>query len=178
MPSQATTFLLWWGLRLSLIAGCLAVVLRSFQQQTPLSLQEPPNKTNTTKTICYQGIRPSSHSPTIPNACLTVDPATGLFTRDVVPRSDVDGDVEVKKGYALPGLWDGHGHLLQYGEFLHSVDLFGAASAAEVRERVARYLEGKPPGVGGRGEWIRGVGWDQMVMGGMPSAVSFLGICW
>ncbi|KAK1828138.1 hypothetical protein QBC39DRAFT_374948 [Podospora conica] len=172
MVSQAITFLLWWGLRLSLVVGCLAVVLRSFQpQQHPLSQDLTP-KTNTTKTICYQGIRPSSRSPTIPDACLVVDPATGLFTSDVVPRSEVDGadGVELRDGYVLPGLWDGHGHLLQYGEFLHSVDLFGATSPAEVRERVARYLEGKPPGVGGKGEWIRGVGWDQMVMGGMPSA--------
>lgn len=79
-----------------------------------------------------------------------------------------------RRGYVLPGLWDGHGHLLQYGEFLHSADLFGAGSPAEVRRRLRAYLaenRDANPGLGGSGEWVRGVGWDQMIMGGMPFAV-------
>ena len=172
MPAAATSFLLWWGLRLSLVAGCLAVVLRSWQQQQqqqqPLSLVPQKN----TRKLCYDGIRPSSASPTVPDACLVVDLDTGLFSRDVVPRSELGEDVEERKGYVLPGPWDGHGHLLQYGEFLHSVDLFGAGSADDVRKRVVEYLD-RNPEVGGKGEWVRGVGWDQMVMGEMPTAVSF-----
>jgi hypothetical protein len=82
-----------------------------------------------------------------------------------------DEQPEIRKGYVLPGLWDGHGHLLQYGEFLHSADLFGADSPEEVRRRLRVYLAANP-GVGGKGEWARGIGWDQMVMGGMPFAVS------
>lgn len=63
-----------------------------------------------------------------------------------------------------------HGHLQQYGEFLHSVDLFGSSSIADVRERLASYLA-KHDGVGSKDDWIRGIGWDQMALGGMPTAV-------
>lgn len=65
-----------------------------------------------------------------------------------------------------------HGHLQQYGEFLHSVDLFGSSSIADVRERLLSYLASHE-GVGGRDDWIRGIGWDQMALGGMPTAVRF-----
>jgi hypothetical protein len=82
-----------------------------------------------------------------------------------------DEQPEIRKGYVLPGLWDGHGHLLQYGEFLHSADLLGAVSPEVVRWRLWVYWAANP-GVGGNGEWARGIGWDQMVMGGMPFAVS------
>lgn len=77
----------------------------------------------------------------------------------------------VRPGYVLPGLWDGHAHLIPYGEFLHSVNLFGADSPEEVRRRLREYLDANP-GVGSKEEWGRGIGWDQMTMGGMPFAVS------
>lgn len=31
-------------------------------------------------------------------------------------------------GYAFPGFWDGHGHVLGYGEMLRSVSLYGSES--------------------------------------------------
>ena len=74
-------------------------------------------------------------------------------------------------GFVIPGLWDGHGHLLQYGEFLNSVDLFGSSSLADVLGRVGVYLS-EHPDIGTPEEWIRGVGWDQMAFGRMPTAVS------
>jgi predicted amidohydrolase YtcJ len=74
-------------------------------------------------------------------------------------------------GYVIPGLWDGHGHLLQYGEFLHSVDLFGSDSLDEVRRRIKVYLQDNP-GAGTSSSWLRGVGWDQTLLGRMPTAVS------
>ncbi|KAK4643053.1 hypothetical protein QC761_402580 [Podospora bellae-mahoneyi] len=101
--------------------------------------------------------------------CLGVDPSTGLITR-VFSRK---GEENKRKGYVLPGLWDGHGHLLQYGEFLHGVDLFGARSKEEVKARIKKYLESRKGegGVGSRGNWVRGVGWDQgLLREGMPTA--------
>ena len=35
-------------------------------------------------------------------------------------------DAAINKGYVIPGLWDGHGHILGYGEMLQSVRLYGA----------------------------------------------------
>lgn len=65
----------------------------------------------------------------------------------------------------------GHGHVLQYGEFLNSVDLFGSNSLEDVRGRLESYLSDHP-NAGTRKEWLRGLGWDQMALGQMPTAVS------
>lgn len=73
------------------------------------------------------------------------------------------------EGHVIPGLWDGHGHLLQYGEFLHSVDLFGAETLDDVRERVKKYVD-ENAGAGTKDNWVRGVGWDQTPFGRMPTA--------
>jgi hypothetical protein len=146
------------------------------------------------QTYCYQAVRTSAINPAPGVDCFSVSPASGTFTRvfrsssssssssdDANGDSDGDGEAEDghrhrrhrSTGYAIPGLWDGHGHLLQYGEFLHSADLFGARSPAEVRRRLRGYLARQRrdrPGVGGRHEWVRGIGWDQMLLGGMPTA--------
>ena len=73
-------------------------------------------------------------------------------------------------GHAYPGLWDGHGHLLQYGELLKSVDLFGSKSLDEAMGRVLSYAADHPD-AGTTSQWIRGVGWDQAAFGRMPTAV-------
>ena len=59
-------------------------------------------------------------------------------------------------GVALPGLQDAHGHVEGLGKSLESVDLRGAASYAELIERVALQAARQPPGT-----WIEGRGWDQ-----------------
>ncbi|HEC23948.1 MAG TPA: amidohydrolase [Chloroflexi bacterium] len=56
----------------------------------------------------------------------------------------------------IPGLVDAHVHLSWYADFLHTVDLTGAASAVEAVERVAERAARTEPG-----QWIRGRGWDQ-----------------
>ncbi|KAL2758684.1 hypothetical protein ACRALDRAFT_2099960 [Sodiomyces alcalophilus JCM 7366] len=115
------------------------------------------------RTYCYQGIR--THDVDQPMAqCFTVE--DGKFTR-VFPWDDAS--LTVRSGLVIPGLWDGHGHLLQYGEFLHSVDLFGASSLDDVRGRLRDYVRAHPD-AGTRQEWIRGVGWDQNIYGRMPTA--------
>lgn len=141
-----------WGSLLSvLIAVALAFTL---QRQKPLSCPS--------KTYCYKGIR--THNDAQPSAsCFSV--ADGVFTQ--VSSEEASN---VQDGYVIPGLWDGHGHLLDYGEFLNSVDLFGAQSLDEVRSRLKKYIAANP-GVGTRDNWIWGLGWDQAAFGRMPTAV-------
>lgn len=119
------------------------------------------------ETYCYQGVRTNGVTDASAN-CFSVS-STGKFTKVF----NVSGDSELAKtahsGYAMPGLWDGHGHLLQYGEFLNSVDLFGSTTMDEVRSRIRKYIE-EHPTAGSAREWIRGVGWDQMALGATPTA--------
>lgn len=146
-----------WGLILPLIVVAFAVAYRLQQPLTALEKENPI-------THCYKSIR--THDPEQAEAqCFTV--VDGVFTA-VGPS---DADHPTIDGYVIPGLWDGHGHLLQYGEFLHSVDLFGARSLEEVRNRIKSYIT-ENPGAGLKDNWVRGVGWDQTFFGRMPTAVS------
>lgn len=98
----------------------------------------------------------------------------GLFT-DVLEKHPTSNEDEILllNGYVLPGIIESHGHILQYGEMLESVSLFGTQSIDDVRTRIKDFLkthEGE--GYGTREKWIRGVGWDQTHFGGvMPTAV-------
>jgi predicted amidohydrolase YtcJ len=56
----------------------------------------------------------------------------------------------------LPGLIDTHGHLFGLALAYLEADLVGAASKAEVMERLRRFSEGLPEGA-----WLLGRGWDQ-----------------
>ena len=140
-------------LALAVLVGAAAVVLGYMTLQRPLG-----PAIGFDEVYCYDGVR--THDDEGPSA-------DGLFSR--VSSGEATEGVK-RDGYVIPGLWDGHGHLLPYGEFLHSVDLFGARSFEEVRERLAAYLE-KNPEVGTKDDWVRGVGWDQMALGKMPTAV-------
>ncbi|KAI1380662.1 amidohydrolase family-domain-containing protein [Hypoxylon crocopeplum] len=119
------------------------------------------------ETHCYQSVRTNSLAEPYVN-CFSVSPA-GRFSKVFTARPDSELARNAKLGFAMPGLWDGHGHLLQYGEFLNSVDLFGSTSMDDVRSRVRSYLD-RNPGAGSKEEWLRGVGWDQMALGKMPAA--------
>ncbi|KAH8887740.1 amidohydrolase [Thozetella sp. PMI_491] len=147
---------LQWGFLLSLLVGAVAVFFH---------LQTPSEPVSGSETFCYHGVRTEASREDRGVNCFTV--SDGQFAR--VFRRDLDSEPSLRPGYAAPGLWDGHGHLLQYGEFLHSVDLFGAASVEEVRSRIKTYLASHPD-AGGKDEWVRGTGWDQMALGGMPTA--------
>lgn len=50
------------------------------------------------------------------------------------------------------------------------MDLFGSTSIKDAKDRLAAYISAHE-GVGSRENWIRGVGWDQMTLGEMPTAV-------
>ena len=174
MPSSMAT-LLWWGVRLSLLAGCIALVIRL--QQHPILDSFTPDDSHTDaseQTYCYDGVfTNTSPSPSDPSAkCFTItsSPSGGRFSaiHSHSPPS-TSHTIQTRKGYALPGLWDGHGHLLQYGEFLHSADLFGCPSRECILDRLASYLS-LNPAAGTANNWLRGIGWDQMLMGEMPTA--------
>lgn len=163
MPS---TPLLRWGALLSVVAAVAFAVALRLQQQplTNASL-------SSAVTHCYDRIR--THDPDQPSAqCFSV--VDGLFSR-VWTKGEDDASVEsnaveTSSGHVIPGLWDGHGHLLHYGQFLHSVDLFGSQSLDDVRSRITAYIDANT-GAGTKGRWVRGVGWDQAAFGRMPTAV-------
>lgn len=148
---MATSRLVRWGFGFSAVVVALAVLLRVRSKS---------------QTYCYQGVRTLDEDKPSAN-CFTV--SSGVFTNVFAYEKAGDGGA----GYVIPGLWDGHGHLLPYGEFLHSVDLFGSSTLDDARNRIADYLDAHP-GAGRRKEWVRGVGWDQMAFGRMPTAVRSL----
>jgi len=96
----------------------------------------------------------------------------GIFIDVLEEIPDTSEEIRSLDGYVLPGLIDGHGHILQYGEMLESVWLYGAESIAEVRRRIKKFLKKhQGEGYGSHDKWIRGIGWDQKYFGGvMPTA--------
>ena len=92
--------------------------------------------------------------------------AVAIQGRDIVAVGSNE-DVEARIGpktrvfdldgrTVVPGFADSHAHLLGVGYQRLDVDLVGAATFAEVVERVVRAREGRKPG-----EWIRGGGWHE-----------------
>ncbi|KAL3960827.1 hypothetical protein ACCO45_005944 [Purpureocillium lilacinum] len=176
-----STPLLRWGALFSVAAAvALAFALRLQQQQQQLPPQFPLADVHSApsssagggdkgSTYCYGSVR--TQDADRPAArCFSV--RDGRFSR--IFADEVEGPdgttVVVHDGHVIPGLWDGHGHLLQYGQLLHSVDLFGSASLDEARDRIAAYRAANP-GAGTKDNWIRGVGWDQAAFGHMPTSV-------
>ncbi|KAI1814179.1 amidohydrolase [Poronia punctata] len=119
------------------------------------------------ETHCYQAVRTNVLGDRDVN-CFSVS-STGTFSMVFTVDAGSKLAETAHSGYAMPGLWDGHGHLLQYGEFLNSVDLFGSKTMDDIRDRVHSYVD-EHPGAGTADEWVRGVGWDQMALGAMPTA--------
>lgn len=75
---------------------------------------------------------------------------------DLRTRFAADTVIDLGGKTVIPGLIDGHGHILGEGGFLENLDLVGTTSpgqiAALVRERAANSAGG---------QWIAGRGWDQ-----------------
>lgn len=121
------------------------------------------------QTYCYTSVQ-TLHSEQPIAECFSV--ADGLFTAVTTPelKGRAQDTTTTTDGYVIPGLWDGHGHLVEYGEMLLQVDLFGAATLDDVRARLRDHVE-KHPGSGTKERWVRGMGWDQTDFGRMPTAV-------
>jgi len=133
-----------------------------------LLLARPLWKSTESQVYCYQSVNTLASS-TSSGDCFDV--SSGKFTR-VYYRQLSATATKISPGHVIPGLWDGHGHLLGYGEFLQSVDLFGSKSVEDVRQRTREYLKSHPS-AGSKEQWLRGIGWNQNDMGGrMPTAVS------
>lgn len=97
----------------------------------------------------------------------------GVFEQVLEEAPSPSEDAKVLNGYVLPGIIESHGHILQYGEMLESVSLYGAESIEDVIARIKKFLnEHSGEGYGTREKWVRGIGWDQAHFGGvMPTAV-------
>ena len=129
--------------------------------------------TSRNTTFCYTSIATLSDTPRDANCFLVNE--HGIFSK-VYYLDDASAQKYKRVGHVLPGLWDGHGHLLQYGEMLESINLFGAKSLHDARKRVVKYAR-ENPDEGTRDQWIRGIGWDQASFEGhMPTAVSSLAV--
>lgn len=63
-----------------------------------------------------------------------------------------------------PGLIDSHLHLVSFGLVLSQIDLVGVRSFAALQRLVAERTSTQPPGT-----WILGRGWDQELLGALPS---------
>ncbi|KAH4068520.1 hypothetical protein HBH98_082030 [Parastagonospora nodorum] len=112
-----------------------------------------------TTTHCYASV--TTLSSDISTAqCFSI--SNGKFSR--VFRDEVSEELRKlerpRTGHVIPGLWDGHGHLIQYGELLDSVNLIGADSMTEVHARLVEYKTQRLE-AGTEKQWLRGVGWDQ-----------------
>jgi len=140
------------------VALVIALVLAFAPHQTVLSKS----------TYCYDGIRTLSDQALKAN-CFTL--SSGKFSRVFYEKTDSLTSSVKRSGYVIPGLIDGHGHLMQYGELLQSVNIFGSESLGDAIGRVEDYLLQNPE-TGSAEEWIRGTGWDQAAFGRMPTAVS------
>jgi predicted amidohydrolase YtcJ len=68
------------------------------------------------------------------------------------PKTEV---IDLRGAFAMPGFNDAHVHLASGGFEKLDVDLVGAKSLAEMKERIAARVKSSSPG-----EWIRGRGWD------------------
>jgi hypothetical protein len=157
MPRSASS-LLWASLPIVLVAIVYQTCLRdSLIDLLPvfLSLAAAGNEVSTT--YCYTSVKTLSNGLDSAN-CFSV--SNGKFSK--VFNGDSRSSVTENKrtGHVIPGLWDGHGHLYQYGESLHSVDLFGSGSMEEVQKRLVEY-KNSHANVGTSEQWLRGVGWDQ-----------------
>lgn len=66
--------------------------------------------------------------------------------------------IDLKGKTMLPGFNDSHMHLVNYGYSLKQVDLIGAKSLKEIKERVHRFIQDEAMD---KGTWVRGRGWNQ-----------------
>lgn len=64
--------------------------------------------------------------------------------------------------FAVPGLIDAHAHLTGLGAETFIVDLRGATSLEEIRNRIKHYIENHPGN-----SWVTGRNWDQSLWPGM-----------
>jgi len=82
-------------------------------------------------------------------------------TRELQANYEGARTIDLKGKLLTPGFDDAHIHFLQGGRALMLVDLNGARTLAEAKQRIAARVREVQPGV-----WILGRGWDQTLWGG------------
>lgn len=82
----------------------------------------------------------------------------GTYAKGVAVPASRPGDTVVDAGgrTLLPGLIDAHGHIMDLGRQVTSVDLNGTTSLAEALARVKAYAAAHPDA-----RWVLGGGWNQ-----------------
>ncbi|KAF2186684.1 hypothetical protein K469DRAFT_706679 [Zopfia rhizophila CBS 207.26] len=156
MPPLSTSALLR-------VSAVIVIIAIGYQLGLPNLLIAKVVQVLFSQTYCYISVK--TLSSTLSQAeCFTVSP-DGKFTKVFLDERSYDVVKAARYGHVIPGLWDGHGHLLEYGELMDSVNLFGAKSMEEVQMRLAeyKYLHKE---AGTSEQWLRGVGWDQANFGG------------
>lgn len=75
-----------------------------------------------------------------------------------VGRHQGDGTeiVDLAGSFVMPGFNDAHGHLGNAAMQALNLDLSGTASLADLQDKLARHIQGRPAG-----SWIYGRGWDE-----------------
>ena len=88
----------------------------------------------------------------------TDDKIDRLFTKDqMLPTKGEMVRIDGNKKTLLPGLIDAHGHVLNYGLSLLTVDLVNSTSELDAVNRVIKYRQEYP-----QQQWIQGRGWNQV----------------
>ncbi|KAF8425272.1 amidohydrolase family-domain-containing protein [Tirmania nivea] len=126
----------------------------------------------TKTTYCYPYIYTLNSE--VPNArCFSVGGRgkrfIGVLNETVVGGGKVVDWKEKEEGkkegevVVIPGLWDGHAHLLHLGEMLEGVKLYGMGSVEAVRTSIEMHLIARAT-LGTKENWLRGFGWDQSLL--------------
>jgi predicted amidohydrolase YtcJ len=82
-------------------------------------------------------------------------------TRELQANYEGERTIDLRGKLLTPGFDDAHIHFLQGGRALMLVDLNGARTLAEAKQRIAARVREVQPGT-----WILGRGWDQTLWGG------------
>ncbi|HTH69576.1 MAG TPA: amidohydrolase [Rhodanobacter sp.] len=101
---------------------------------------------------------------------LLVDQGKVVATGDSADLAKRADGAKVLDGHGktmLPGLIDAHGHIMDLGYALNSVDLTGTTSLDEALARIKAYATAHPDA-----KWIVGNGWNQVIwkLGRFPTA--------
>ncbi len=81
--------------------------------------------------------------------------ATGTDSQILSMRGLKTEVVDLHHTFVMPGFNDAHVHLATAGRTKLTINLIGAKSLAEMRERIAEGAKAALPGI-----WLRGRGWD------------------
>lgn len=75
--------------------------------------------------------------------------------REILNRYSASEFTDVRGGVIVPGLMDGHAHLVGYADGLLEANLFATDSWSEALERLVLHDDERP------NDWVVGRGWDQ-----------------